>query len=95
VAPVNPPQQPYHPPGATGNQITEINHQHLEQKQVFQKYHQVDQVLQNQIIAAVPDVVHIRAFKHATTGFVNVTSLQATSNSPMDQLQHHNTKRVR
>jgi sensor domain CHASE-containing protein len=94
VAPVNPPQQPYHPPGATGNQITESNHQHLEQKQVFQKYHQVDQALQNQIIAAVPDV-HIRALKHATTCFVNVTSQSPTYNSPMDQLRHHNTKRVR
>ena len=78
VTPINPAGQPVHPAQVTGNQITEINRQHLEQKQVFHTYHEVDQALRNQIIAAVPDV-YIWALKHTTTGFGNVTSLQLLS----------------
>jgi hypothetical protein len=56
VTPVNPPPQPVHPAGTTGNQITESNRQHLKQKQEFKTYHAIDQALCNQIISAVPDV---------------------------------------
>jgi hypothetical protein len=56
IAPINLAAQLVHPANATGNQITEINRQHIEHKQVFKTYHDVDQALCNQIIATIPDV---------------------------------------
>jgi hypothetical protein len=71
--PENPPPQPVHPAGATSIIINEANRQHLEQKQTFKAYHAVDHALRNQIIALLPDI-YIRALKHATTGYGNVTT---------------------
>jgi hypothetical protein len=76
--PENPPTQPVHPTGATGSVITEANRQHLEAKQIFKTYHEVDQALRKQILAAVPHV-YIRALKHITTGYGNTTSYQLLS----------------
>jgi hypothetical protein len=73
--PENPPAQPVHPAAATGPMIAEINRQHVESKLIFKTYHEVDQALHKQILTSVPDV-YIRALKHATTGYGNVTSLQ-------------------
>jgi hypothetical protein len=75
IAPLNPPVHPEHPAGSTPSQISEINHQHKEDKKVFRQYHAIDNALRNQIIAVVPHV-YSSTLSDDTVGFGNVTCLQ-------------------
>ena len=41
IAPTSPPEAPVHPAGATSSQITEINHQYLQDQKTFDTYSEV------------------------------------------------------
>jgi hypothetical protein len=79
IPPDIPTPNPVHAPGATALIINEANRQHLEQQKAFKIYHDVDKALRNQIIDSLPDL-YIRAIKHATTGYGNVTTLTMLTN---------------
>jgi hypothetical protein len=75
IAPLNPPIQPVHQPGATAAQIAENIRQHKEAKIIFHTYHDTDKVLRNMLIAKI-DIIYIRALYDATVGFGNVMCLE-------------------
>jgi hypothetical protein len=78
VPPVNPPSVPAHKEGATEVDITEDNRQHKALHLEFMIWHNVDAVLRNLLITAVPGIV-ITTKKNPVTGFGNVTCLELLS----------------
>ena len=99
VAPLNPPIQPVHQPGATAAQIAENIRQHKEAKIIFRTYHDTDKVLRNMLIASI-DMMYIKALHDPTVGFGNVTCLQLLTHlwvnyGPIKQEElEENTKRM-
>jgi hypothetical protein len=75
VVPVNPPLNPVHPPGATAAQIAELNRQHAAAQRVHRIYHEVDNALKNQIIAATHHA-YLRAISHPVFGLGTRTCLE-------------------
>jgi hypothetical protein len=72
--PVNPPASPTHKDNATEAEITEDNRKHTALRHDFFLWHNVDTVLRNLIIAAVPGIF-LATMKNPVTGFGNVTCL--------------------
>jgi hypothetical protein len=73
--PINPPQQPVHPVGATKHVIDEINRNHLVFQSIFRTYHETDKALRQQLLAAVPDE-YVSELRHPTLGYGRVTCLE-------------------
>jgi hypothetical protein len=78
VKPVNPPTVPPHKDGATEAEIAEDNRQHKALRLEFMRWHNVDALLRNMLIAAVPSIF-IAAKKNPVTGFRNVACLELLS----------------
>jgi hypothetical protein len=76
--PVNPPTVPAHKDKATKVDIAGDNQQHKTLHLEFVLWNNVDDVLQNLLIAAVPDIF-IVAKKNPVTGFGNITCLELLS----------------
>jgi hypothetical protein len=73
--PVNPPTVPAHKDKATKAEIAEDNRQHKALRIEFVLWHNVDAMLRNLLIAAVPGIF-VAAKKNSVTGFGNVTCLE-------------------
>jgi hypothetical protein len=74
-APVNPPSVPVHKDKATKAEIAEENRQKKARRLEFVLWHNVNAVLSNLLITAVPDIF-ITAKNKPVTGFGNVTCLK-------------------
>ena len=75
VAPTSPPEATVHPAGATSAQITEINHQYLQDQKTFDTYCEVSRALRVQAIVVVSNKF-VSDLKHATLRYANVTCLE-------------------
>jgi hypothetical protein len=73
--PVNPPSSPTHKDNATEAEIAEDNRKHTALRREFIQWHNVDAVLRNLRIAAVP-IIFLATMKNPVTGFGNVTCLE-------------------
>jgi hypothetical protein len=73
--PINPPASPTHKDNATGVEIADDNRQHTALRREFVQWHNVDAVLRNLLIAAVP-CIFLEKMKNSVTGFGNVTCLE-------------------
>jgi hypothetical protein len=73
--PTNPPAVPAHAADATAAQTAEDNRYRAHQLHTFNHYHNVEKVLRNQLIAAVP-VIYITALRDPVIAFGNTTTLK-------------------
>jgi hypothetical protein len=72
---VNPPASPTHKDNATEAEIADDNHKHTDLRREFVQWHNIDAVLRNLLIAAVPGTF-LATMKNPVTGFSNVTCLE-------------------
>jgi hypothetical protein len=75
---VNPPTVPAHKDGAPKAEIAEDNRQHKALRLEFVLWYNIDAVLRNMLIAAVPGIF-ITAKNNPVTGFGDVTYLELLS----------------
>jgi hypothetical protein len=75
ILPINPPAIPEHKDKATEAEIAEDNRQQKASHLDFVFWHNVDTVLRDLLIAAIP-AIFVTAKKNPVTGFGNVTCLQ-------------------
>jgi hypothetical protein len=72
---VNPPASPTHKDNATKAEIAEENRKHTALHREFVLWHNVDAVLRNLLIAAVPGIF-LATTKNPVTGFGNISCIE-------------------
>jgi hypothetical protein len=73
--PINPPASPTHKDNATEAEIAEDNRKQTALRRNFVQLHNVDAILRNLLIAAVPGIF-LAMMKNPVTGFGNITCIE-------------------